>query len=83
MKVKWIVFALLLVLLAPGWAGAVSKENFDLDTTGDLIVLCTAPETDQYYREAVSFCMGFLVGSYHYHAAEYGGTSKRSSGLPP
>ena len=83
MKGKWIILLLIAVLCAPGWAGAVSEEDFKLDTTGDLIELCTAPTTDPYQKEAVSFCLGFLVGAYRYHVAEHGGPSGSPLVCPP
>ncbi len=83
MKGKWMILVLAVLLCAPGWAGAVSEDDFELDTAGDLVTLCTAPESDPLHREAVSFCFGFLVGSYHYHAAEYGGPTKSPLVCPP
>jgi hypothetical protein len=53
----------------------VSEDDFDLDTTEDLIELCTVPTSDPLSGEAVSFCYGFLVGAYHYHMAENAGPS--------
>ena len=75
MRGKWIILAFIALLCAPGWAGAVSEDDFDLDTTEDLIELCTVPTSDPLSGEAVSFCYGFLVGAYHYHMAENAGPS--------
>lgn len=73
MKGKWMILVLVALLCVPGWADAVSEDNFDLDTTADLVELCTAPSSDPLQREAVGFCVGFLVGAYHYHVAENAG----------
>jgi len=73
MKQKWMFLVLLGVFLLSGSAGATEEDHFALDTTGDLIELCTVPPSDPRHKEAVSFCIGFLVGAYHYHAAEQAG----------
>jgi hypothetical protein len=73
MRGKWMILVIVALLCAPGWAYAVSEKNFELDTTGDLVALCTAPSTDPLQKEAVNVCYGFLIGSYHYHVAEYAG----------
>ena len=66
MKQKWIFLVLLGCFLIPGWAGAV-EDHFVLDTTADLIELCTVPKSNPLHDEAVNFSIGFLVGAYHYH----------------
>ena len=73
MKAKWMILVLVALLCTPGWAGAVSEDDFILDTTGDLVELCTVPSGDPLQGQAVSFCYGFLVGTYHYHMAENAG----------
>lgn len=83
MKGKWIVLVLISLLCTPGWAGAVSEDDFELDTTGDLIALCTVPVNEPLGREAVGFCYGFLVGSYHYHVAENAGPKGNPMVCPP
>ena len=83
MKGKWSILVLVAFLCTPGWALAVSQDDFELDTAADLVELCTAPETDPLHREAISFCYGFLVGSFHYHVAEYGGIEKSPFICPP
>jgi hypothetical protein len=67
MKQKWMILVLLGCFLIPGRAGAVEEDHFVLDTTADLIELCTVPKADPLHKEAVHFGMGFLVGAYHYH----------------
>lgn len=83
MRGKWMFLVLVALLCAPGWAGAVSEDDFELDTTGDLVELCTAPSSDPLQREAVSFCVGFLVGAYHYHVAENAGPAGNPMCCPP
>ena len=83
MKGKWMILVLFVLLCAPGWAGAVSQENFILDTTDDLVAICTAPDGDPLQEEAISFCMGYLVGAYHYHMAENAGPVGSPMVCPP
>jgi len=83
MKQRWMMAVLLGVFLMPAWVGAVQKDDFEVDTTGDLIDLCTAPESDPLQKEAVHFCLGFLEGSYHYHVvSNLGPAGKRLVCLP-
>ena len=77
------ILVLITLLVTPGWAGAVTENDFALDTTEDLIKLCTAPSSDPYQKEAVSFCLGFLVGAYHYHVAEFTGPAGSPMVCPP
>ena len=81
MKRKWMIVVLLGAFLIPGWAGAVEKDDFMIDTTADLIELCTAPNPLQ--KEAVSFCLGILVGANHYHVAENAGPKGSHLVCPP
>ncbi len=83
MKRKWMMLVLLGTFLIPGWVGAVEENDFVVDTTGDLIDLCTAPVSDPLHKEAVSFCIGFLVGAYHYHVAEQAGPKGTRLVCPP
>ena len=83
MRGKWMILVLAALLCAPGWAGAVSEDDFELDTTADLVELCTVPSSDPLHREAVSFCVGFLVGAYHYHVAQNAGPTGNPMVCPP
>ena len=52
-------------LVASGACGApVSRDDFQLETTANLVSLCSATETDPLYTAAVNFCHGFAVGTY-------------------
>ena len=83
MRGKWMILVLVVLLCAPGWAGAVTEDDFYLDDTGDLVALCTAPDSDPLQGEAVSFCLGYLVGAYHYHVAENAGPEGSTMVCPP
>ena len=54
--------------LAPGIAGAVvEKDDFQLNTTQDLVDICSATEQDAMAQQAINFCLGYIEGAAHYH----------------
>src|SRR5262245_61788171 len=61
-QVMWLF--LLATVLVPALVGAVTEADFEAKTTQNLLNLCTAPPSDPYYREAIHFCHGYLVGAY-------------------
>jgi hypothetical protein len=67
---KIIAGVLLSILFIPGIASAVNEEDFEIQTTKNLLNLCTAPPGNSLYYQAINFCHGFLVGAYHYHIAQ-------------
>ena len=73
MKCKAMILLLSALFLVPGLAGAVSERDFEVQTTENLINLCTAAPDDPLYGQAVNFCHGFLVGAYKYHEATHSG----------
>ncbi len=83
MKRKWMILVFCGAFMVSGLAGAVEEEDFVVDTTGDLVELCIAPKSDPLHREAVNFCVGFLVGAYHYHVAEHAGPKGKWLVCPP
>ena len=66
---KTIILLLLAVILIPGIAGAVNEKDFEIQTTENIINLCTAAPEDPLYHQAINFCHGFLVGAYRYYEA--------------
>lgn len=55
------------LLLAAGAATAqVTRENFVLRTTGDLVALCGVTRNDPNATAAIHFCEGYLVGLDHF-----------------
>jgi len=54
-------------------AQAVTPDQFVVRDTRDIIELCTTAKADPLYTAAINFCQGYLVGSYHYQEALYGG----------
>jgi len=69
MRRKTIVLLLAVGILLPGLAGAASEKDFEVQTTEDIINLCTAAPDDPLYDQAINFCHGFLVGAYRYYEA--------------
>jgi hypothetical protein len=54
------------LLLAAGTATAqVTKQNFMLRTTGDLVALCGVSRDDPNAAAAIHFCHGYYVGIDH------------------
>jgi hypothetical protein len=45
-------------------SAAVTEDNFQVRTAGDLLELCKATPEDPKYTAAVNFCNGFAVGVY-------------------
>ena len=83
MKPHLICLLLAGLLIMPGFAGAVSLEDFKVQTTENLVNLCNAPAQDPLHAQAVNFCHGFLVGAYHYYAASVGGPESKPFVCPP
>lgn len=55
------------LLLAAGAANAqVTKENFLLRTTGDLVALCGVSAADPNAAAAIHFCQGYYLGLDHF-----------------
>lgn len=58
-------------LLASGArAAAVTRDDFQVETTANLVALCSAAATDPLYTPARNFCHGFAVGTYRIIATE-------------
>ena len=80
-QVMWLF--LMATVLMPALVGAVTKVDFEVKTTQNLLNLCTASPNDPYYREAIHFCHGYLVGAYHHYLAETGGEGGKPLVCPP
>jgi Ssp1 endopeptidase immunity protein Rap1a len=52
------------LLLGRAAAGAGTEDNFQLNTTSDLVALCSAGPSDPMMTAAVNWCHGFMVGTY-------------------
>ena len=65
---------LVLTSMAAAWsltdpAAGAETRNFDLETTADLVALCSCPPDDPLYAQALQFCYGYLAGMAHLHRA--------------
>lgn len=69
MTPKPVVLLVMLVLLLPGLAGAVTETDFEVHTTKQFISLCTASPDDPLYHQAINFCHGYFEGAYQYYEA--------------
>jgi hypothetical protein len=69
MRLKTFCLLFVLVFLLPVFAAAVSEKDFEVQTTQNLINLCTTPVDDPLHNHALNFCHGYLVGAYHYYEA--------------
>jgi hypothetical protein len=77
------LFLLIVILLLPKVAGAVTDEDFEARTTRDLLSLCTVSSDAARHQEAIHFCHGYLVGAFDYHiAATAAGEEKRLVCMP-
>lgn len=45
-------------------AASVTRDDFEVQTTANLVALCNAGESDPFYTPARNFCHGFAVGTY-------------------
>jgi Rap1a immunity proteins len=50
--------------------GEVVQDNFLVRNTGDLLALCSAPQSSPLYTAAVNFCQGFAVEVFRVLEAE-------------
>jgi hypothetical protein len=66
---KSIILLLVIVFSLPGFAVAVEELDFEVETTENLINLCTAPVDDPLHNHAINFCHGYIAGAYHFYEA--------------
>jgi hypothetical protein len=73
MKFKACLLLASVVMAMPPWALAASEKDFEVQTTEQLLNLCTAAPGEPLYPQAVNFCHGYLVGAYKYYEAAHSG----------
>ena len=56
-----------LLLFMTAHAPAQMPENYVIDTTADLIALCSVDPADAEYVAAIHFCHGYGAGAVQYH----------------
>ena len=71
MRTGWTTLAAILIggmvqsaLPSDARAAPVSRDDFQAETTANLVALCGAASTDPLYTAAINFCHGFAVGTY-------------------
>lgn len=70
-------------LAVSGAYGApVSRDDFQVQTTGNLVSLCSAAPTDPLYTAAVNFCHGFAVGAYRVIMSEEAASRRKMFCIP-
>lgn len=71
MNQGWIVTAGLGLMLAVAPSGRavanVTQEDFSLNTTHDLVDLCSAGASDPMRDQAKELCLGYIAGAAHLH----------------
>lgn len=77
------LFVLLFLFPNIALAGGVTEKDFEVQTTQNLMNLCTASPDDPLYQQAINFCHGYLIGAYHYYEAEASGPKATRSICPP
>lgn len=74
MERKFICVLFAVVLLIPSMASAAAQQqDFLVQSTADIVDLCTTAPDDPLYTAAIHFCHGYLVGAYAYYAAQAAG----------
>jgi hypothetical protein len=63
------VLLVMLVLLLPGLATAVTEKDFEANTAQQFISLCSVSADDPLYHPAINFCHGYFEGAYQYYEA--------------
>ena len=67
---RWKALGIMLAIaLLPLCSEALTREDFLVNTTKDLVKLCSASESEPLHQAAIGFCHGYTVGAYHYHQA--------------
>jgi len=59
MRHKTFSLLFVMVFLLPVFAGAVSEKDFEVQTTENMINLCTVAPDDPLYHHAINFCHGY------------------------
>jgi hypothetical protein len=75
MRWKGLVIVLTM-LLWPSYSSALTRDDFLIRTTQDLLKLCTASESEPLYQAAIGFCHGFATGAYQYYQANTAGAEQ-------
>lgn len=84
MRIGRLALALVIALLAARPASALlTREDFFVKTTQDLIHLCEVSDDDPLRLAGIGFCHGYLVGAYQYMQALTDGPKSKPWVCPP
>jgi Ssp1 endopeptidase immunity protein Rap1a len=72
-----VLIIVLAIALWPLGSEALTRGDFLVQSTQDLVKLCSASESEPLYQAAIGFCHGFMVGVYHYYQAATGGAGQK------
>lgn len=61
------LLALFLAVVMAAPASAQRSEQYTVDTTADLVALCSVEPGDEDYIAAINFCYGYAHGAIQYH----------------
>lgn len=65
---KTVLAGVVALAMTPGLAGAsVEKEDFNINTTAQLLDLCSVSSKSPMAVQAINFCLGYIEGAAHYH----------------
>jgi hypothetical protein len=59
-------------------AEAVTRDDFTMQTTQDLVDVCSVKPGDPNYEGAQAFCLGYEVGAFHYYLALAAGSPEEA-----
>jgi hypothetical protein len=72
-----VLIIVLAIALWPLSSEALTREDFLVHSTQDLVKLCSASESDPLYQAAIGFCHGYAVGVYHYYQTTTAGAGQK------
>ena len=73
---RQVLIIVLAIALWPLCSKALTRDDFLVRSTQELVNLCSARESDPLYQAAIGFCHGYGIGAVHYYQATTGGAGK-------
>ncbi len=66
-KLAFVTAVVALSIVFSAARAEVTEENFQIDTTKDLIALCSVDASDPNAVAAIHMCHGYVMGLIHFH----------------
>ncbi len=66
-KLAFVTAVVTLSIVFSAARAEVTEENFQIDTTKDLIALCSVDASDPNAVAAIHMCHGYVMGLVHFH----------------